>query len=154
MASGLPPLAKSPRRLRPRSPAPARVLLLLPPWRKPRKSPSAGRTRIELAVAAQFPGRYIYQIYTSSVYLVWPQHGTGKPRALGSRVRPAARPWLHVSAPARRRWTPRHRLTACRDREATSSRPSTVWGSRACTQNCRCSKGSRSRTSPEISPQD
>jgi hypothetical protein len=35
-----------------------------------------------------------------------------KPRALGSRVRPAARPWLHVSAPARRRWTPRHRVTA------------------------------------------
>jgi hypothetical protein len=90
MASGLPPLAKSPRRLRPRSPAPARVLLLLPPWRKPRKSPSAGRTRIELAVAAQFPGRYIYQIYTSSVYLVWPQHGTGSPG-----------PWAHVSAPPR-----------------------------------------------------
>jgi hypothetical protein len=86
----LPPLAKSPRRLRPRSPAPARVLLLLPPWRKPRKSPSAGRTRIELAVAAQFPGRYIYQIYTSSVYLVWPQHGTGSPG-----------PWAHVSAPPR-----------------------------------------------------
>lgn len=59
------------------------------------------------------------------MYLVWPQHGTGKPRALGSRVRPAARPWLHVSAPARRRWTPRHRPRR-RDRGHVVS--SVYWG--------------------------
>lgn len=53
-------------------------------WRKPRKSPSAGRTRIELAVAAQFPGRYIRR------RCIWPQHGTGSPG-----------PWAHVSAPPR-----------------------------------------------------
>jgi hypothetical protein len=50
--------------------------------------------------------------------------------------------------------SPRHRPRGDREATSSSSRPSTVWGSRACTQNCRCSKGSRSRTSPEISPQD
>lgn len=85
-------------------------------------SASPAKAHLQAAPALNSPSRSSSRGDISDIYVVgvsgfWPQHGTG-------RVRPAARPWLHVSAPARRRWTPRHRPRH-RDREATSSRPST-----------------------------